>query len=67
MRDLADDVEHERPQRHQARLKILGRARIIDEDGDAELLARLDNAHYGARVERGIVIRIAGFDWNCPK
>lgn len=52
---------------HQARLKILGRARVIDEDGDAELLARLDNTHYRARVERGIVIRIAGFDWNCPK
>ncbi|MGL1834866.1 pyridoxamine 5'-phosphate oxidase family protein [Rhodocyclaceae bacterium SMB388] len=51
----------------QTRLKVLGRARVIDEDGDAELLARLDNAHYRARVERGIVIRIEGFDWNCPK
>jgi hypothetical protein len=52
---------------HQARLKILGRARVIDEDSDPELLARLDNPHYRARVERGIVIRIEGFDWNCPK
>lgn len=52
---------------HQARLKILGRARVIDEDCEPELLARLDNPHYRARVERGIVIRIAGFDWNCPK
>lgn len=52
---------------HQTRLKILGRARVIDEDSDHELLARLDNPHYRARVERGIVIRIEGFDWNCPK
>jgi len=52
---------------HQARLKILGRARVIDEDSDPALLARLDNPRYRARVERGIVIDIAGFDWNCPK
>lgn len=52
---------------HQTRLKILGRARVIDEDSDPELLARLDNSHYRARVERGIVICIEGFDWNCPK
>lgn len=52
---------------HQARLKILGRARVIDEDSHPELLARLDSPHYRARVERGIVIRIEGFDWNCPK
>ena len=52
---------------HQARLKILGRARVIDEESDPELLARLDNPHYRAHVERGIVIRIEGFDWNCPK
>lgn len=52
---------------HQARLKFFGRARVIYEDDDSELLARLDNPHYRARVERGIVIRIEGFDWNCPK
>lgn len=52
---------------HQARLKILGRARVVDEDNEPQLLARLDNPHYRAPVERGIVIRIEGFDWNCPK
>ncbi|KON79795.1 pyridoxamine 5'-phosphate oxidase family protein [Azoarcus sp. PA01] len=52
---------------HQTRLKILGRARVVDEDSEPDLLARLDNPHYRARVERGIVIRIEGFDWNCPK
>lgn len=52
---------------NQARLKILGRARVVDDENDPELLARLDNPHYRARVERGVVIRIEGFDWNCPK
>lgn len=52
---------------NQARLKIFGRARVIDEDAEPELLARLDNPRYRARVERGIVFRIEGFDWNCPK
>lgn len=52
---------------NQARLKILGRARLIDEDSDPQLLAQLDNPHYRARVERGVVIRVEGFDWNCPK
>jgi hypothetical protein len=52
---------------NQTRLKILGRARVIDEGSDPQLLARLDNPHFRARVERGIVIHIEGFDWNCPK
>lgn len=52
---------------NQARLKILGRARVVDDENDPELLARLDNPHYRARVERGVVISIEGFDWNCPK
>lgn len=52
---------------HQARLKILGRTRVIDEDSDSDLLIRLDNPHYRARVERGFVISVEGFDWNCPK
>ena len=45
----------------------LDRARVIDDSSDPGLLARLDNPHYRARVERGIVIHIEGFDWNCPK
>lgn len=52
---------------HQTRLKILGRARVIDANSDPGLLARLDNPHFRAHVERGIVIHIEGFDWNCPK
>jgi ferredoxin-NADP reductase/predicted pyridoxine 5'-phosphate oxidase superfamily flavin-nucleotide-binding protein len=52
---------------NQRRLKILGRARIIDEENEPELLARLESPDFRARVERGILIRIEAFDWNCPK
>lgn len=51
----------------QTRLKILGRAQVVDDESDSELLRRLDNPNYRARVERSIVVRIEGFDWNCPK
>lgn len=46
------------------RLKIWGRARIVH---DAALLSRLEVASYRARVERGILIRVEAWDWNCPQ
>jgi hypothetical protein len=30
-------------------------------------LAQLESPHYRARVERGVVITVEAFDWNCPK
>jgi len=51
----------------QRRLKIWGRARVIDEDAQPALLARLESPHYRARVERGVIITVEAFDWNCPK
>ena len=52
---------------NQARLKLLGRAEVVTEDSHPDLLVRLQDPHYRARVERGLVIHIEGFDWNCPK
>lgn len=49
------------------RLKILGHARIVDMAAEPELIARLELPDYRARVERGFLIHIAGFDWNCPQ
>lgn len=52
------------------RLKLLGHARIIGEDGapeDRTLLEKLASPDYRARVERGFLIEIAAFDWNCPQ
>jgi ferredoxin-NADP reductase/predicted pyridoxine 5'-phosphate oxidase superfamily flavin-nucleotide-binding protein len=53
------------PQRR--RLKIWGRARAVDERTEPALLAKLESPDYRAPVERGIVIRVEAFDWNCPK
>lgn len=51
----------------QRRLKIWGRARLVDEDTEPALIARLESPDYRARVERGVVITVEAFDWNCPK
>lgn len=51
----------------QRRLKIWGRARAVDERTEPELLAKLESPEFRAPVERGIVIRVEAFDWNCPK
>jgi ferredoxin-NADP reductase/predicted pyridoxine 5'-phosphate oxidase superfamily flavin-nucleotide-binding protein len=53
------------PQRR--RLKIWGRARVMDERSEPELLAKLELPDFRAPVERGIVIRVEAYDWNCPK
>ena len=49
---------------HRRRLKILGHARPVD---DAATLARLTVPGYPAKVERGLLIAVAAFDWNCPQ
>ena len=49
-----------------SRFKILGRARIVDAN-DKEALEGLSMPEYGAQVERGILISIVAFDWNCPQ
>jgi hypothetical protein len=51
---------------NRTRLKILGRAVMIAREEHA-VLSRLEMQDYPARVERGLVIRIEGFDWNCPQ
>ena len=49
------------------RLKLWARARIVDRDENPELIARLQEPSYEARVERGIILTIEAFDWNCPQ
>ncbi len=46
-----------------ARIKVWGRARVVEDD--SELLARLADAGYKARIERAIVIEIDAWDMNC--
>lgn len=45
------------------RLKLWGHVRITEDPDIVDLLNGAD----GPRAERGIVIRIVAFDWNCPK
>lgn len=52
---------------NQRRLKILGRVRMVDASEDSPLMARLEMAHYQARVERAMIITVEGYDWNCPQ
>ena len=47
------------------RLKLWGQARVVD--GDTDLLARLIDAAYPARVERAIVFTVTAWDWNCSQ
>jgi hypothetical protein len=31
------------------------------------MIARVEDDGYRARVERGMIIRVEAFDWNCPR
>ncbi len=48
------------------RLKLMGRATIIGLD-DTDVLGKLVQPDYGAQIERGIIIKVEAFDWNCPQ
>lgn len=52
---------------NQARLKVLARAQVVTEADDPALLERLSSHVQGAKVERAIVLRVEGYDWNCPQ
>ena len=51
----------------QARLKILGRAQIFEGDAAREWMERLREPGSKDVIERVYVIRVEGFDWNCPQ
>lgn len=51
---------------NKTRLKLLGRAELIEPD-KAEVLTKLELPDYRAAVERGVLIRVEAFDWNCPQ
>ena len=47
------------------RLKLFGRVEVIDQTDDR--FARLSVDRYRGRIERGVLIHVAAFDWNCPQ
>jgi len=48
------------------RLKLMGRISQVAEN-DWQTLANLEDDDYRAKVERGFIINIEAFDWNCPQ
>jgi uncharacterized protein len=51
----------------QARLKILGRAEILDGEPARNWIQRLGEPGSKDVIERAYVIHVEAFDWNCPQ
>jgi predicted pyridoxine 5'-phosphate oxidase superfamily flavin-nucleotide-binding protein len=51
---------------NRTRFKLLGRVELVGPQ-QTGLLAKLEVADYRAQVERGFLIHIEAFDWNCPQ
>ena len=51
----------------QARLKVIGHARVVKPGMDAVLEADLQMPAYRAAIERIFVIDVVAFDWNCSQ
>ncbi len=49
------------------RLKLLGRVRPVNLDEAPDLQAVLTDPAYGAKIERGFIVDVEAFDWNCPQ
>ena len=49
------------------RLKILAETEIKDASEVPELIAKLKDETYEAKIERAIILHIEAFDWNCPQ
>jgi uncharacterized protein len=52
---------------HQARLKVLAHASVHDLTAEPELAAMLATPGYRGFAERGIILTLEAFDWNCPQ
>ncbi|MEU8837407.1 pyridoxamine 5'-phosphate oxidase family protein [Streptomyces sp900116325] len=50
-----------------ARLKIFGHASVRAADEDMDLTSTLNSVRTDGRVERMVVIRVEGFNWNCSQ
>ncbi|RYY77157.1 MAG: pyridoxamine 5'-phosphate oxidase [Gammaproteobacteria bacterium] len=49
------------------RLKIWGHAQIVHGYDNPELLEKLQDNEYAAKVERGVVVHVDALEWNCPQ
>ena len=49
------------------RLKILAKTEIKDASDAPELIEKLKDENYKAKVERAVILHVEAFDWNCPQ
>jgi predicted pyridoxine 5'-phosphate oxidase superfamily flavin-nucleotide-binding protein len=49
------------------RLKILARAEVKDAADAPELIEKLRDKDYEAKIERAVILHLEAFDWNCPQ
>ena len=52
---------------HRRRLKVFGRARVVEASAEPDLIGELADDGYDAVVERGVLVAVEAFDWNCPQ
>ncbi len=49
------------------RLKVWAESEILNPDEHPDLLEKLTDPNYTAKIERIVVFRIQAYDWNCPQ
>lgn len=52
---------------NQRRLKILAETEVKDAAEVPELIEKLRDSDYKAKIERAVVFHVQAFDWNCPQ
>jgi uncharacterized protein len=50
-----------------ARLKVFGHAKLVEGDSLPDALRNIENDPAATPIERGIIIQVEAFHWNCPK
>ena len=50
-----------------ARLKIFGNAKLLEGDSVPDALREIENESGATTIERGVIIQVEAFHWNCPK
>jgi predicted pyridoxine 5'-phosphate oxidase superfamily flavin-nucleotide-binding protein len=52
---------------NKARLKVLARIEVIGAKEAPELIEKLTDPNYQAKIERAMILHIEAVDWNCPQ
>ena len=50
-----------------ARLKIFGRAKLVEGDNVPDAVRKIENDLGAPPVDRAFIVQVEAFHWNCPK